>query len=111
MLPTIPAMLSALADLNAYKVTKGLTDPDLLVIGNLNGSDAMTNADLSALIGCSDLAVDRWPPCPNPRLFHPLPGLAFALCPSRRRLVAVRPVAVPIARANTVGRCHLLVGL
>jgi hypothetical protein len=43
------AMLIALADLNSYKTTNGLTDAQLLTIGDINGSGTITNADLDAL--------------------------------------------------------------
>ena len=78
----IPAMLSALADLNAYKATKGLTDPNLLVIGNLNGSGSLTNADLSALIGLLRSGGGSLATVSEPAsmwlLAFALPGLAFA---------------------------------
>ncbi len=78
----IPAMLSALSDLNAYKTTKGLTDPNLLVIGNLNGSGALTNADLSALIGLLRSGGGSLATVSEPAsiwlLAFALPGLAFA---------------------------------
>ena len=83
----ILAMLSALSDLNAYKTTKGLTDPNLLVIGNLNGSGALTNADLSALIGLLRSGGGSLATVSKPAsiwlLAFALPGLAFAFV--RRR--------------------------
>ena len=41
----IPAMLSALADLNAYKSTHALSDSDLLTIGDVDEDSNVTNAD------------------------------------------------------------------
>ena len=46
----VPAMLSALTDLNQYKNTNSLTDV-LLAIGDLDSSGVLTNADLSKLLG------------------------------------------------------------
>ncbi len=46
----IPAMLSALTDLNAYKTQYGLSDPNLIAIGDLNNSGTLTNADLQPLL-------------------------------------------------------------
>ena len=43
------SMLIALADLNSYKTANGLTDAQLLTIGDINGSGTITNADLDAL--------------------------------------------------------------
>jgi hypothetical protein len=44
----ITAMLGALTDLNVYKTTKGLTNDDLLNIGDVNSSGAITNSDIQA---------------------------------------------------------------
>jgi hypothetical protein len=44
----IPAMLSALVDLNKFKTTFGLSNDDLLKIGDINQSGAVTNADIQA---------------------------------------------------------------
>ena len=47
----IPAMLAALADLNAYKSTNSLNSAQLLSIGDIDLSGTFTNADVQALIG------------------------------------------------------------
>jgi hypothetical protein len=47
----ISTMLAALVDLNAYKTAHRLSDADLLLIGDIDGSGALTNGDLNALIG------------------------------------------------------------
>ncbi len=47
----IAAMLNALTDLNTFKARNGLSDADLLSIGDIDGSGAVTNADINALIG------------------------------------------------------------
>ena len=44
-------MLAALVDLNAYKTANRLSDADLLLIGDVDGSGTLTNGDLTALIG------------------------------------------------------------
>jgi hypothetical protein len=46
----IPAMMSALADLNAYKSINGLSDADLTTIADTNLDGQITNADLQALL-------------------------------------------------------------
>jgi hypothetical protein len=43
------SMILALADLNSYKAANGLTDANLLAIGDINGSGNVNNADLEAL--------------------------------------------------------------
>ena len=48
----IPAMITALTDLNAYKAAHGnLTDAQLGAIGDLDGDGKVTNADLQKLLG------------------------------------------------------------
>ena len=47
----IPAILSALADLNAYKSANQLTNFDLLAFGDIDSDGKITNADLQALLG------------------------------------------------------------
>ena len=44
----IPAMLTALTDLNKYKTNNGLSPEDLLNIGDLDYSGVVTNADIQA---------------------------------------------------------------
>ncbi len=46
----IPAMLVALTDLNAYENSNGLSDTQLLAIGDLNNSGTLTNADMQSLL-------------------------------------------------------------
>jgi hypothetical protein len=46
----LPAMLAALADLNAYKTQQGISDADLLAVGDINHDGAVTNADLQSLL-------------------------------------------------------------
>jgi autotransporter-associated beta strand protein len=44
----IPVMLQALTDLNVYKQTKLLADPDLLTVADVNQNGTITNADIQA---------------------------------------------------------------
>ena len=46
----IQAMLTALTDLRRYQWTKGISNADLLAIGDLNGDHRMTNADIQPLL-------------------------------------------------------------
>jgi Dockerin type I domain len=46
----IPAMVAALADLNAYQTSKNLSEPQLVLLGDIDGDGAVTNADLQALL-------------------------------------------------------------
>jgi hypothetical protein len=46
----IPAMMSALSNLSGYQSSHGLSGPQLLSIGDLNGTSSVTNADIQALI-------------------------------------------------------------
>jgi hypothetical protein len=55
-------MLVALSDLNTYKAANGLTDANLLSVGDINGSGAVNNIDLQALralltIGSSSVTI------------------------------------------------------
>jgi hypothetical protein len=46
----IPAMLAALAGLNAYQTAKNLTAPQMMLLGDINGDGVVTNADIQALL-------------------------------------------------------------
>ncbi len=46
----IPAMLSALTDLNVYRAQYFLSDANILAIGDLNHSGALTNSDIQMLL-------------------------------------------------------------
>jgi len=46
----IPAMMSALTDLNAYETSRNLGATDLLTIGDLDHSGVVTNSDLQGLL-------------------------------------------------------------
>ncbi len=58
------AMLSALTDLNAYKSTNHLSNDDLLAIGDLNNSGAVTNSDIQPLLDMliSGSGSNEWSP-------------------------------------------------
>ncbi len=46
----IPAMLTALTDLNAYQTAKSLTVPQMSLLGDINGDGSVTNADIQSLL-------------------------------------------------------------
>jgi hypothetical protein len=46
----IRAMLQALVDLKTYQIDKGLSDSQLLTVGDLSGDGKLTNADLQPLL-------------------------------------------------------------
>jgi hypothetical protein len=46
----IPAMLAALTDVNQFKTMNGLTDSNLLTIGDIDHSGEVTNGDVQALL-------------------------------------------------------------
>ncbi len=84
------AMLLALADLNSYKTANGLTDSQLLTIGDINGSGTITNADLDALRVGLAAKAGSFTLVPEPSslalavLAAPLLVLRFRRCRSRR---------------------------
>jgi hypothetical protein len=43
-------MLAALADLSAYQTSKNLSGPQLVLLGDIDGDGAVTNADLQSLL-------------------------------------------------------------
>ena len=47
----LSAMLNALTNLPGYESAGGLSNADLLAIGDLNGDGKITNADIQGLIG------------------------------------------------------------
>jgi polygalacturonase len=49
-LADIPAMLAALADLNGFESTRGITDAQLEVLGDFNSDFRVNNADIQSLL-------------------------------------------------------------
>jgi sugar lactone lactonase YvrE len=47
----LPMMLKALTDLDSYKAAKNITQADLLVIGDYDNSNSITNSDIQGLLG------------------------------------------------------------
>jgi autotransporter-associated beta strand protein len=91
----VSAMLTALADLNVYRTSRGLTGEDVLNIGDLDGDAHVTNADLQGLLayliagnGSGANAV----PEPSAALMAivGLAGLAVGGVRNRWRRVAIR---------------------
>jgi len=86
----IPAMLSALTDLNAYTSAKSLSSAQLVVIGDFDNSNSVTNRDIQGLLdlianqpgGGSVAAV----PEPSTLTLLFLAASAWALQISRRAL-------------------------
>ena len=80
-------MLAALVDLSTFKSRNGLSDADLLSIGDINGSGTVTNADINALIGLLRIGGGSLAAVPEPSsavlLALALPGLVLAI--ARRR--------------------------
>ena len=46
----VPAMIAALADLNAYLANRNLTVAELTMVGDLDGDGTVTNLDLLRLL-------------------------------------------------------------
>ena len=62
----IPAMLAALTDLKNYKTTNGLNDANLLTIGDIDHSGAVTNVDVQALLDKLKSGGGSLDPVPEP---------------------------------------------
>jgi T5SS/PEP-CTERM-associated repeat protein len=92
----ITAMLAALTDLNTFKSRNDLSDADLRSIGDIDGSGAVTNADINALIGLLRTGGGSLAPVPEPTsnvlIVMALPGIAFAVVCRRGRSSQCRDV-------------------
>jgi hypothetical protein len=62
----IQAMLTALTDLNSYQAARGLSDDALLLLGDLNGDHAVTNADLRPLLDLVAAGGGKFAAVPEP---------------------------------------------
>jgi hypothetical protein len=78
----IKAMLVALTNLNKFKTDNGLSDADLLAIGDLNGAAGVTNADIQSLLGL--VGGGSITPVPEPTSFMMLILAVPALVAARR---------------------------
>jgi hypothetical protein len=80
----ILAMEQALANLPAYQTANGLTNAQLLAIGDVNGDGKFNNADLQALINLLQTGGGSTNPVSEPSTFV-LAVLAFGMISVRRR--------------------------
>jgi hypothetical protein len=89
----LTAMLGALTNLPGYESTGGLTNADLLAIGDLNADGKVTNADLQGLIsllnGGGGTAAQAVPE-PNAMWLGMSAAAALLIC-RRRGLPPLRP--------------------
>ena len=82
----ILAMQQALANLPGYETAKGLTNAQLLLIGDINGDGVVNNADLQALINLLQSGGGSHSAVPEPTSFALLGmGILAAACRYRRR--------------------------
>ena len=96
----IPAMLAALTNVNNYKTMNGLSDSNVLTIGDIDHSGSVTNADVQALLnvlksgGGSVDAVSE--PASIVLVAIALPGLGVVVYTARQtalnRTVAVKMI-------------------
>jgi hypothetical protein len=84
----IKAMLVALTDLSKFKTDNGLSDADLLTLGNLNGTNGVTNADIQSLLNLVNGSGSGIAPVPEPASLVMLALAVPALIAARRRQIA-----------------------
>jgi hypothetical protein len=87
----IPAMLSALTDLKAYKATNQLTDFDLLAFGDIDSDGKLTNADVESFLNLlssgAAMQLVPEPPCIVIAAVGAFVCLASCYCLGRRTIV------------------------
>jgi autotransporter-associated beta strand protein len=80
----IPAMLTALTDLNSYKTSHSVTNDDVLNVGDVNGDGVVSNADIQAELDLvAGLGTGATAAVPEPETFvllllGAIPGLMIA---------------------------------
>jgi hypothetical protein len=92
----IPAMLVALADLNAYKSANSLSNSDLVALGDVNGDGGVSNADVQALLDLLKSGGGSLAAVPEPSSIS-LAAIACLVCgcccyPRRRLRSAAHPI-------------------
>jgi Dockerin type I domain len=88
----VQAMLKAMTDLNAYKSLKGLTDSQLISIGDINGDGFLTNVDLQSLLNQLHTGSGSAASVPEPQsiLLAVMGGLIPTLFVLHRRKLLLR---------------------
>jgi len=61
-------MMAALVNLHGYEQTNGLTNSQLLAIGDINGDGVVNNADLQALLNLLQSGGGSADPVPEPNV-------------------------------------------
>ena len=62
----IPALLEALADMNQYKTSKSLSDPQLKMLADVNNDNLVNNKDIQALLDLLKAGGGISTPYPSP---------------------------------------------
>jgi len=89
----IPAMEQALANLPAYQTAKGLSDAQLLAIGDINNDGVVNNADLQALLDLLNRGGGSSNSVPEPASLALL-GLGALAIVIRRRIRQTDAIAI-----------------
>ncbi len=89
----VQAMLVALTDLTAYETAQGLSDATLVLLGDLNGDHAITNADIQPLLDLIASSNGSAPTLPEPSALVLLAMALIALV-IRHSVVLLRPSRV-----------------